>query len=165
MPDAASTMAVADLVDVYRSHVPDLILDAAWRSLLVSLRERVRLGVITDGPLASQTAKAEQIGLAALVDSVVFSDAWGRESWKPSPRPFEEMARALGLPHDRLTYVGDNPLKDFVTARRLGWRTIRLRHPSQLRAATEPPDPTFDADAEVNGIGALAALLGVPAAG
>ena len=160
-PDAA--VSVADLVDVYRTHTPDLALDAERRALLAALRPGHRLGVITDGPLASQTAKAACIGLAALVDAVVFSDAWGHAAWKPSPRPYPEAARALGLAPAALTYVGDNPAKDFVTARALGWQTVRLRHPAQLRHAAEPPDDAHAADHDVTSVRDLAALLGVPA--
>ena len=155
-------VSVADLVDVYRTHTPEIALAPEWQALLTALRPAHRLGVITDGPLASQQAKAAALGLADRVDAVVFSDMWGRAAWKPSPRPYEELARALALPARALTYVGDNPAKDFVTARALGWQTVHLRHPAQLRCADEPPGPAFAAHHEVGSVRDLARLLGAP---
>ena len=49
----------------------------------------------------------------------------------------------------REIYVGDNPAKDFVTPRRLGWQTVRLRVHGQLRFTEEPPSPAYRAAVEV----------------
>ena len=75
---------------------------------------------------------------AARVDAVVYSDSFGREHWKPSAVPYRAVAEALGVAHDACVYVADNPQKDFITARVLGWRTIQVAREGQTHAAAPP---------------------------
>ena len=108
----------------YRGHRPDIALFPEARAALDRLRGRVKLGVLTDGWLVAQQQKVAALGVADLVDAVVFSDAFGRAHWKPSEVPYRAVAEALGVAHAGCVYVADNPAKDFITARALGWRTV-----------------------------------------
>ena len=74
----------------------------------------VRLGLITDGPLAAQKAKVEALGLPDRFDVIILTDERGRDFWKPDPRAFREMADRLFLDPKSCVYVGDNPEKDFT---------------------------------------------------
>ena len=156
-----SGVTVPGLVARYREHAPALALAPEVWSLLDGLRSRARLALITDGPLASQQAKVTALGLADVFEVLVLTGTWGEAYWKPHRRPYEAVMEGLGLPAEALVYVGDNPGKDFVTARELGWRTIRLRHPRQLRHDVEPPSERFAADQEVRSIEALREALDV----
>jgi len=150
-PDVAARFDIATLVAAYRGHTPDIDLLPAMRELLAGLRERgVRLGVLSDGPLPAQRAKALALGLDRLVDAVLLTDELGRDGWKPSTRGFEVLAERMGLAHNELVYVGDNPVKDFIAPRKLGWRAIRLRMAGQLHAADEPADEAGAPHAEVS---------------
>ena len=103
-------------------------------ALLSELRDlQVPLAVISDGPLVSQAAKAEALGVARYADPVVLTDAWGTAYWKPHVRAFEAVARAFDLPAERLVYIGDNPDKDFHAPTQLGWTSVRLKLPGQVR--------------------------------
>jgi len=51
------------------------------------------------------------------------------------------MEEKAGLPGAELTYVGDNPLKDFDGALRRGWKCLRLRLRHQIHEAAETPLP------------------------
>ncbi len=153
-------VTVPDLVARYREHKPTLSLTPDVRSLLDELRSQVRLALITDGPLASQQAKVTVLGLADVFEVLVLTGMWGEAYWKPHRRPYETVMDGLGLPAEALVYIGDNPGKDFVTARELGWRTIRLRHPHQLRHNVEPPSERFAADQEVRSVAELRSALG-----
>lgn len=142
----ATTLAVPDLVAIYRDHTPTLTLRPEAAQVIEALRARgVRLGLISDGPLASQSRKVKAVGLEPLFSPIVLTDAWGASFWKPHRRAFEEIERAWGLPPENLVYVGDNPLKDFVAPRAMGWHTVRLRVPEQLRFAEEAASRDYDA--------------------
>ena len=137
----APDLAVADLVEAYRAHEPDVQLAPGAEEVLAAACARGTVAIVSDGPLASQRAKVAALGLASRCAPVVLTDAWGKEFWKPHRRAFEHVAEAWGLAPEDLVYVGDNPLKDFVAPNELGWHTMRLRVPEQLRHALEPPSP------------------------
>lgn len=138
-------------VTTYREHLPAIELFPEAREALEELHGQVKLGVLTDGWLAAQRRKVEALGLAARVDAVVFSDSFGREHWKPSPVPYRAVAEALGVAHDGCVYVADNPAKDFITARSLGWRTVQVSRPGQTHPAV-PPSEAHAADATAAGL-------------
>ena len=117
------------LVTAFREHRPALRPHAGVRELLRDLRARgVRLGLVTDGPLAVQQAKWAALGLQDLFEVVVFADAIaGKASWKPTPAPYDEVERLSGLSGGALGYVGDRPWKDFPIPDQRGWRTARVR--------------------------------------
>jgi putative hydrolase of the HAD superfamily len=128
------------MIATFREHRPKIALSSAVSPLLQTLRRRgFKLGVLTDGWLEVQKNKVAALGLAPLVDTVVYSDTWGRESWKPSPRPFREMETALGVRSVQCLYIGDNPAKDIPGAHGAGWQAWRLRIPGREHFAAESP--------------------------
>ena len=150
-PDLAARVTAIDLIAAYRSHVPTISLLPGMQEVLDDLSAAgLRLGVLSDGPIESQRAKAEALGLDAWFDPVLLTAARGRGFAKPGTLGFEWIASSWRLPHPELAYVADNPLKDFRGPRRLGWRTIRLRLPPQLRQAIDPIDEIDGPDVEVD---------------
>ena len=139
---------IEELVQTYRSHEPQLTLfmDAEW--LLPMLWPRYGLGILTDGPAEVQRRKVKALGLQQRVEAIVYSDDFGREQWKPSPIPYLELLRRLHIDPSHAVYVGDNPKKDFVGARRLGLQTVRIRRPNTEHGHLEPL-PGFEADHEI----------------
>ncbi|MGG3907411.1 HAD family hydrolase, partial [Geobacillus stearothermophilus] len=115
------------LVAVYREHLPTIVLheDAKWA--IQYLKDKYKLGIITDGFLVTQKNKVKALGIVDDFDVIVFSDAYGRENWKPSSVPYAKVMEALQLKGEQLIYVGDNPAKDFVTAKKMGWLTIQIK--------------------------------------
>lgn len=121
--------AVAELIEVYRHHRPEIALHDDARLFLDRFREEVALGMVTDGWLPSQTRKVEALGIAPYFRAIVYSDALGREYWKPSRRPYEVCLDRLNLRPEEALYVGDNPHKDFTGALGLGMRCVRVVRP------------------------------------
>ena len=122
---------IPELVIQYRNHEPDISLCPDAEEALEQWNGTRDIGVITDGPLESQRAKAEALGVSAWADSVIFTAELGSAYGKPHPRSFEMMqAQLVG---DRYAYVADNPHKDFVAPHRLGWRTVRIRRRGGLQ--------------------------------
>jgi len=138
---SADQATIAAMVKVYRGARRRLRLAPDARRLLLRLQGRVRLGLISDGPLAGQRRKIEALGLARAFDATILTDRWGRGFWKPARGPFELSERLLGGRRESFIYVGDNPAKDFATPRQRGWRTVRIRRARGLHAAVDAAPP------------------------
>lgn len=120
---------VKELIDVYRTHEPQIELfhDARWA--LQHYAAKGALGLITDGTASVQARKVEALGIAPHFDEIVLTGALGqtpREFHKPHPRSYEIIEERIGAPGDRYVYVGDNPAKDFITPNRRGWISIQV---------------------------------------
>lgn len=86
-----------------------------------------RLGIITDGRPEGQRAKIQALGLEQMVDHIIVTDELGGiEYRKPHPLAFQQMQEKLGVPYERMCYVGDNIKKDFIAPQKLGMRAIHL---------------------------------------
>ncbi len=149
---------ISTLVQVYRDHIPVLTLYDDARHALDRFRPAAKLGIITDGFLQTQRNKVRALGLWPLVDAIVFSDQWGRDKWKPHPLPYESLASQLACCGVQCTYIADNPAKDFIGARLLGWHTIRIRRPQGEYAGVEPAKG-YEADADISSLEELRSVL------
>jgi putative hydrolase of the HAD superfamily len=155
----ASTDRIEGMVRIYRNHNPQIAPYPGARDLLRRLRRGYSLGLVTDGRHDVQQRKMAALGLAEHFQAIVYSDELGRNAWKPSPRPFEEVLRRLSVTGQEAIYVADNPKKDFRGARRVGMGTVRIRHPDGLYCRLEPARPDDAPDMEVAGLGSLTSLL------
>lgn len=104
--------------------------------------------------------KLTALNIAQYFDCVVFSDLWGRESWKPSSKPYLEVMKQLAAKSGVTVYIGDNPLKDFFGARRCGWQTIWLRREEGEYTRCVPPSSSFAPDIIVSSVLELMNYLG-----
>ncbi|MDE6326444.1 MAG: HAD family hydrolase, partial [Duncaniella sp.] len=148
-------VSIADVITLYRNHRPSIRLP--WQSLytLALLRNTgERIGIITDGRSLTQRNKIEALGLDRFVspEHIIISEEIGGD--KTTSLPFETIASMVT--DEKLTYVGDNPAKDFACPASMGWHTACLLnagrniHPQNLsmlppstitiRSLTELPD-------------------------
>lgn len=146
-------------IDVYRKHVPSIACFPGAPDMLARLRSVVRLGIVSDGRLDVQQRKVVALGIAGLFDTIVFSDQWGREYWKPHPRAFETALAALNVRGCDAVYVADNPAKDFIGAKTLGLWTVQLSFPNAVYAGTHPPSLRHAPDATIQSILEVESLL------
>ena len=95
-------------------------------TLLELVRRGIKLGVVSDAPGPQAWLRVCQLGLQHVFEAVVtFEDT---RELKPSPAPFREVLRRLGVePHEALM-VGDWPARDMVGGRQLGMRTAFARY-------------------------------------
>ncbi|MBC8081143.1 MAG: HAD family hydrolase [Gorillibacterium sp.] len=142
---------VSELVACYRTHEPEIQLSADALCLLNRMNSKVKLGLLSDGYIEAQEQKLLKLNLQHRFHAVVLSDAFGREHWKPSPVPYEHVVRLLQVKHDECVYVGDNASKDFITAKALGWRTVRLKRPDGVYADTPVPEE-FEAHYQIDSL-------------
>ncbi|MGH8883816.1 MAG: HAD family hydrolase [Egibacteraceae bacterium] len=150
---------VAQLVEVYRAHEPDIEPYPGVPGLLERLAPRYRLGLVSDGYAAVQRRKLTALGLKRHFDSVVFSDDWGRRCWKPAPLPYRVTLERLAVQASESVYVADNPTKDFLGARRVGMRTVRLQDPRGIYGTLDPETADHAADVDITTLAALPATL------
>lgn len=154
-----SEEVVSNLIAVYREHTPRIVAFPEVPQLLKGLRVNYRLGLLSDGYLVAQTKKLSALGLKSLFDVVVFSDKWGRDSWKPSTRPFLEVLNQLHVKGASAVYVADNPLKDFIGAREVGMMTVRVKRMGGECADRVPPTPAHEPHITLNDLSQLPDVL------
>lgn len=118
---------VPTLVYVYRSARPRISLfDDAGPLLDSLLHAGFATGVLTDGSAIVQDAKIDLLGLRPRLDVVILTDAVGAGSPKPHVLGFQVGCDLLGIPPERVWYVGNDLRKDYAGPRRLGIRSIHV---------------------------------------
>ena len=147
---------IPQMVQVYRTHEPAIELLADARDCLEVTSKMPWRAAVTDGPLASQKAKAKALGLDRWLDPIVFTEEHGPDWGKPSPRAFALIQEQAGVSGSACLYVADNPKKDFGGPAKLGWHTVRIRRPKSLHQDVPSGD---DVEVEISDLGALVELL------
>jgi len=133
------------MVECYRCHEPRIQLHDDAERMLDRCAGRLHLGLISDGPPAMQQRKVEALKLNARLAPIILTGSWGAEFSKPHPRAFHQVQAAWGIEPAGCVYIADNPLKDFVSPRQLGWRSVRVLRPDGLYTrACAPPGGESD---------------------
>jgi putative hydrolase of the HAD superfamily len=150
---------IADLVRVYRDHEPRIHLFPDAAGVLSSLHREYRLGLVSDGYQDTQQRKIASLGIESYFDVIVLSDTFGREFWKPSSKPFHRALETLGINAKNAVYVGDNPEKDFLGARRAGMRSIRVQRDACEHTDKSPATPEHAPDCTIKDLKKLEVVL------
>jgi HAD superfamily hydrolase (TIGR01549 family) len=118
----------AEVLEVYRSHQPDIHLYPGVAEMIVDLKSKgIKVGIITDGRPDGQRNKLDALGLD--VDDVIITDELGGVQFrKPCDIAFRIMTTRWRLNPADVVYVGDNPAKDFQAAQQLGMRSLWYRN-------------------------------------
>lgn len=118
---------IGELVDVYRQHEPELSLYPEVIGVLQDLRKsKVKLGLITDGFERIQRRKIAALEIGEYFECMIISDEFGIDKRKPSVFPYKKAIEFLAVLPGESIYVGDNPSKDFIGAKKLGMHTVRI---------------------------------------
>jgi len=146
------------MVKTYREHNPKINLDKEIRSLLIKLGSIYSLGIITDGYFEVQKKKVQALKLDELFDSIIYTDEYGKEYWKPDVLGYKVALKDLQVSPKQAIYIGDNPHKDFIGAKKIGIITVRIfcegREYSNIRL-----DKNYEADYEVKKLSEITNLL------
>jgi putative hydrolase of the HAD superfamily len=98
-----------------------------------------KIGLMSDFP---PEIKLEHMGIRGLFDTALSSEWCGLV--KPHPLPFMELASAMGLPPEKIIYVGNSYPYDIVGANRAGMKTAWIKSPLFSAGRRKPaPDFTF----------------------
>ncbi|WP_367270561.1 UDP-2,4-diacetamido-2,4,6-trideoxy-beta-L-altropyranose hydrolase [uncultured Clostridium sp.] len=118
---------ISTLVDIYRSTKPILKVYSDSILLFEKAKEKgIKLGIITDGNSKVQWNKIEALNLEEYMDKIIVTDDYGKGYSKPHEKPYIDMMNFLDADAENCIYIGDNPNKDFITAKKLGIKTIRI---------------------------------------
>lgn len=104
--------------------------------LVVHLRERLRIAVVTNNTVAEQTEKLQTFGFAPHVDALVTSAEVGAA--KPDPRIFRAALDRLGCEAHEAVMIGDAWHADVLGATGAGIRALWLN-----RHGAAHPDPAL----------------------
>jgi len=149
LPEAAKP----DLISAMRAHIPDISLDQTTAKFITGLRTKgAGFAILTDGRSLTQRAKIAALGLLD-ADIICISEEIGAQ--KPSEIGFKAIeAHSPGRQH---IYIGDNPHKDFIAPKALGWHTVILRDNGQnIRRPAKKP-----ATQAQHSIGHIAGILDI----
>jgi putative hydrolase of the HAD superfamily len=158
---------IQELIKVYRDHVPKITLPADSRDVLVELRDKYTLALLTDGFLPAQQLKVRALGIEEYFKCIIYTEQLGRDCWKPSPIGFEKLLQTLNTKAETVAYIADNEEKDFIGPNKLGILTIQIIRPARVHTESAP-QPGFlaktrrgEASAQyiIHEIGQLPALL------
>lgn len=132
------------LVNTYRGTRPKLQLYPDAEKFLSLLKEAgYKVGIITDGNAGVQGAKVKGLNLERWVDAVVLTDRLkdkeGKSFSKPQAEVYEECLKLLGSKASEAVYIGDNPNKDFIGAKKLGLKTVRIIRETGMFVKTVMP--------------------------
>jgi putative hydrolase of the HAD superfamily len=94
------------------------VLPGATAAIAAARMQRLRVGILTNGPSAWQRHKLEVTGIETLVDAVAISGELGRA--KPDPAAFHAACALLGTTPAETSMVGDSQPMDIAGARAAG---------------------------------------------
>lgn len=109
---------IKELVKIYREAKPKISLYEDAKYILTYLKAK-NVGIITDGKASVQWNKIKLLGLEKMVDKIIVTDDFGLDFWKPHEFAYREMLKYFNSTPEQCIYVGDNPHKDFIGARKL----------------------------------------------
>lgn len=94
-------------------------------SVLEEIRSRgLKLGLITNGKGHIQAKKLALLNLTDAFDYALLCGEFGIQ--KPDRAPFDHMSKTLGIPAEKLLFVGDNPVCDVDASRKAGYTPVEI---------------------------------------
>lgn len=130
-------VTVSELVEVYRTHKPEIVLADDAVEFLRRLRG-LPCALITDGPATCQGNKIAALELEGRIGLLILTGTLPEGCGKPHPMAFERVEQWSGRPAADHVYIADNPAKDFITPRRRGWLTVQIQRPERIHLGDAP---------------------------
>jgi putative hydrolase of the HAD superfamily len=119
-------------------------------TLLELTKRGIKLGVVSDAPQSQVWLRLCSLSLQHVFDAVVtFEDTNER---KPSPAPFREVLRHLGVAATEALMVGDWAERDVVGGKSLGMKTVFARYGDTFGTVDSGADFEIDDIFELVGI-------------
>lgn len=135
---------IQNYIHIYRMHTPSISLTKDSADFLREIRSDSRLGLITGGRPDVQIKKIRGLGLEGVFEFVVFSGELGTDFDKPHPWSFQKFEELSGARNSKITYFGDNPVKDLPVPIFLGWNVRRIRRLGGLYSTQESLLPVLE---------------------
>ncbi|WP_201317857.1 HAD family hydrolase [Paenibacillus sp. EPM92] len=148
-------------LNIYRKHRPDISLYDDARRCLEELKA-YPMYIVTDGNKLVQQSKLQALGLYdhEFIRHCYITRRYGIKNEKPSPHCFMKICEREQVDPKDVVYIGDNPNKDFVGIKPLGFRTVRIIR-GAFSELIKPND--YEAEHQIESLDELANLLGLNA--
>ncbi|MCW4048012.1 MAG: HAD-IA family hydrolase [Candidatus Bathyarchaeota archaeon] len=148
---------ISDVLKIFSNATVNLELYPGAENLLNELKQqKIRLGLVTNGNVETQRNKVRLLGIEKYFDTILYARELGRENEKPDPEVYRIALQALKANPEEAICVGDNPHTDFIGAKKIGIRTVRLLRGEfkNVRLSAE-----YEADLEVRNFGELSKII------
>ena len=142
---------VKKCLSVYRSPNPNIQLSQEFNECLNRLKKN-SLYIVTDGNRNVQKNKIISLGLDKKVKFCFFTSHYGLKNTKPSPYCFLKICDREKVSSSDVLYIADDPNKDFIGIKPLGFKTIRIL---QGRFKDIKKSKKFEADYTISSLSEL----------
>lgn len=120
---------ISDLVNIYRNCHPHLQLYKDAEDIIKYAKDNnIKLGIITDGCSKVQWNKIKALNLQNIIEKIIVTNDYGQQYNKPHERAYKDLIKYFSIKPEECIYIGDNPKKDFIGARKLKMNTVRIIH-------------------------------------
>lgn len=120
-----SKKLLKECLKAYRQHIPNIKLYEDAKFILNKLKNHP-LYIVTDGHKLVQENKIKALKLEKFIKFCYLTNRYGLKHNKPSPYCFLDICKKEKTTPENIIYIGDNPNKDFVGLKPLGFKTVRL---------------------------------------
>ncbi len=135
-----SKYQIDELIKLYRTCSRNLSLYPDAEKILHKLKKHNKqIAILTDGFLEAQQAKVKALKLDSVADKIIYTDALGREFWKPSEKGFLILEKQFNTRSSENIYIADNAEKDFLAPNSLGWVTVKIERKTGIHSNKLPP--------------------------
>lgn len=114
---------ITELLNYYSEHyVKNALLMEYAAETIAYVRQKYKMGLITNGKNAIQYGKIDQLGIREAFDFILVSEEAGFK--KPDAKIFELALEKLDLSPEQCLFIGDHPQNDIEGAGKYGMKTI-----------------------------------------
>ena len=122
------------------------------KEVLKKLKERYKIGIVTDAPRFKAFSRLDAMGIADEFDVVVGGGDVDKQ--KPHPLPFKKALEQLKLNPEEVLFVGDWPERDLKGAKAVGMKTCLAKYGQWA------DDKGIKADFEINKFEEILGVVG-----
>ena len=146
---------IRECLSVYRLHKPYIELyDSAKRCL--DRFSDIPKYIVTDGNKIVQKRKINSLDLKNTFKRIFITHQYGLKYSKPSSYCFEKITKLENIKPNKIVFIGDDPKKDFVGIKPLGFKTIRVMTGNHR---FEKLKPEYEADISIKSLDEINHML------
>ena len=102
--------------------IENTVLYSGVEDLLISLKDKYKLAIVTNGLKEAQRARLDKVGISKYFDVIVVSDEIGFA--KPDKGYFDFVHKEIGeIDKEKVLLIGDNPNSDILGAKDFGYKS------------------------------------------
>jgi len=141
----------AGIIAYRKVKVTQVVPYSGVKEVLTKLKnKKLRLGVLTDAPRLQAWLRLTEMNLVRYFDVVLGYEDTGK--LKPSKEPFQKALMKMKLKAEEVVYVGDNPNRDILGAKKVGMKTVLAKYGQYAKGKGK-------ADWEIEGVNELGEII------